>query len=287
MKNWLVFIVLIVCQSAFGQLSYSSKKKQSTQKGAIYLFWGYHRSVYGKSDIEFMGPGYDFTVLDATAHDKPSGDITNYFTPSELSIPQFNIRLGYYYKEKYDISIGYDHMKYAMTNNQTAALFGDIDPSANTVLGGDYANTPVRLTPNGIRYENNGLNYVSLQLHHTNYFHRSRDRKHHLQYRYGLGLGGVITQTDFVWNNISNSTNSKLSGFGLSVHTGLRGDFFNRFFIQSNWSFGYINLPNLQTIRGTENRAKQQFVYANWQLGAGVFLYKRVRNGCDSCPDWN
>ncbi|MFK8039720.1 MAG: hypothetical protein AB8B74_15620, partial [Crocinitomicaceae bacterium] len=74
--------------------------------------------------------------------------------------------------------------------------------------------------------------------------------------------------------------------FGGSVHTGLRADFFNRFFVQSNWSMGYINLPNLQTIKNTNHRAKQQFVYGDWQLVAGIFLYKRLKNGCGSCPDW-
>lgn len=288
MKNCLFIFLLVVFQPIFGQQQYSYKKKQSTQKGAIYFFWGYNRSVYSKSNITFKGPGYDFTVIDATAHDNPSRDIKTYVNPSTLSVPQFNIRLGYYFKEKFDFSFGYDHMKYVMTDNQTALLNGTIDATANTQLAGIYNNTPAKLTPNSIHYENsNGLNYVSAQVQKTNFFYRSKDRKHYLQYRYGLGVGGVVTQTDFVWNGASNSTDLKFSGFGGSVHAGLRADFFNRFFVQTNWSVGYINLPNLQTIKLTENRAKQQFVYGDMQIVAGFFLYKRVKNGCNSCPDWD
>ncbi|MFK8036643.1 MAG: hypothetical protein AB8B74_00005, partial [Crocinitomicaceae bacterium] len=260
MKNWLLIITLLLAIPVISQQDYSYKKKQSTQKGAIYFFWGYNRSIYSKSDIKFTGPGYDFLVDNATAHDNPSRDIKTYINPATISVPQFNIRLGYYYKEKYDISFGYDHMKYVMTDNQTAQLTGSIDPSENAYLGGEYQNSPKKLTPNAIHYENsNGLNYISAQIQHTNYFHRSKNRKHFLQYRFGLGLGGVVTQTDFNWNNVSYNTDLKISGFGGSVHTGLRADFFNRFFVQSNWSMGYINLPNLQTIKNTNHRAKQQF----------------------------
>lgn len=286
MKNWLLIIILFTFQPLFGQ-NYSYKKKQSTQKGAIYFFWGYNRSIYSKSDIKFTGPGYDFIVDNATAHDNPSRSFKTYINPATISVPQFNIRLGYYYKEKYDISFGYDHMKYVMTDNQTALLTGIIDPTENSYLGGNYENTAKRLIPQAIHYENsNGLNYISAQIQHTNFFHRSKNRKHFLHYRFGIGLGGVVTQTDFNWNNVSYNTDLKISGFGGSVHTGLRADFFNRFFVQSNWSIGYINLPNLQTIKNTNHRAKQQFVYADWQLTAGIFLYKRQKNGCGSCPDW-
>ena len=198
----------------------------------FYFFWGYNRSVYTKSNIKFTGPGYDFTVFDASAQDKPERDIRTYINPATISVPQFNTRLGYYYKEKYDISIGYDHMKYVLTSNQTALVSGEIDPAVNAFIGGSYEREPVQLSPNAIHYENsNGLNYISAQLQHTNYFHRSENRKHYLQYRFGLGLGGVITQTDFVWNNVTYNTDLKLSGFGGSLHAGLRADFFNRFFI--------------------------------------------------------
>ena len=287
MKNWLVILVLVVLQPAIAQQNYSFKKKQSTQKGAIYFYWGYNRSVYSKSNIKFSGPGYDFKVFDATAHDNPARGIKTYLNPATWSVPQFNIRLGYYYKEKFDISFGYDHMKYVMTDNQTALVTGEIDATSNSILAGSYYNTPVKLYPPAIHYENsNGLNYISAQIQHTNYFFRSKDRKHFLQYRFGFGLGGVVTQTDFIWNGSDNNTDLKISGFGGSLHTGIRADFFNRFFLQSNFTVGYINLPNLQTVALTEHRAKQQFMYGDIQIVGGFFLYKRIKNGCGSCPDW-
>ena len=287
MKNYLVLLFLFCLQPAFGQ-NYSYKKKQSTQRGAVYFFWGYNRSIYSKSNINFTGDGYDFTIHKAKAHDNPDRNIKTYFNPKTISVPQFNIRLGYYYKPQWDISLGYDHMKYVMTDNQQAKLSGSISDSINSVLSGDFDNEIYKITPQAIHYENsNGLNYISVQLSHTKRIYRTKSRKILVQRRLGLGLGGVVTQTDFNWDGQIYNTDLKLTGAGASLHTGLRLDFYNRFFLQSNWSTGFIYLPRLQTIAGTNNYAKHHFVYADWQLLGGVIFYLKTKNGCGSCPDWD
>lgn len=286
MKNWLIIFTILFSTPIFSQ-NYSFKKKQTVQKGAVYFYWGYNRSIYAKSDITFSGENYEFTVLNATAHDNPSTELKTYVNPATLSVPQFNIRAGYYFKQKWDISFGYDHMKYLMTDYQEAKLVGEIPGSENSYLNGTFDHEIYTLTPRGIHYENsNGLNYISLQINRSHKLYRSHNRKLYLVGRLGFGMGGVVTQTDFNWNNKGYHTDLKLSGFGGSVHTGLRLDIINRFFVQSNWSVGYINLPNLRTIAGTENFASQDFIYADMQLVAGVFFYLRTKNDCGTCPDW-
>ena len=286
MKYWLIIACLFSIQSAYSQ-DYSFKKKQTQQKGALYFYWGYNRSIYTKSDIHFTGDGYDFKILKATADDRPSTDFKTYINPKTLSVPQFNIRLGYYYKHKWDISFGYDHMKYVMTDYQDAAISGNISPEANAYLNGQFDNQVYTIFPRMIHYENsNGLNYLSIQLNNTKTLYRTRSRKIRLQRRLGLGLGGIITQTDFQWSGQKYHTNLKITGAGVSLHTGLRLDLINRFFVQSNWSTGFIYLPHLQTIAGTNNYASQKFIYADWQLLGGVVFYLRTKNGCGSCPDW-
>ncbi len=289
MKNWIIFSFLIWgLQPVFGQ-SYSYKKKSSTQKGAVYFFWGYNRSIYAKSDIKFTGPGYDFTVHKAVAVDKPSAEFKEYVNPATMSVPQFNVRIGYYYKEKWDISFGYDHMKYVMADNQFAKLSGSIADSANAFLSGTFdKGGEYKLTPNAIHYENsNGLNYISTQITNTKRLYRTKNRKISLQRRLGIGVGCVITQTDFNWSGQDYHTELKITGFGASIHTGLRLDFLNMFFVQSNWSSGFIYLPHLQTIKGTDHYAKQKFIYADWQLLGGIFFYLKSKGGCSSCPDWD
>jgi len=286
MRNWLIIGIILCFQPAFSQ-SYSFKKKQSAQKGAMYFYWGYNRSIYTKSNIQFTGENYDFTVIKAKAHDNPSTELQTYVNLKMISIPQFNIRLGYYFKHKWDVSFGYDHMKYVMADYQDATLDGYIDPSANNYLSGQFDQQIYTLTPNMIHYENsNGLNYISVQINHTKSLYRTHSRKIRLQRRLGVGLGGVVTQTDFRWSGIEYHTKLKPSGAGASVHTGLRLDFFNRLFLQSNWSSGIIYLPKVQTIADTKNYASQKFIYADWQLLGGISLYLRTKNDCGSCPDW-
>src|SRR5688572_6486938 len=114
MRTWaLLLILLSVCANADAQ-KWSSKKKYSTRQNTMYFYWGYNRSIYTKSDINFQGPGYNFIAEDVMASDRPTRDFGTYVNLTSFTVPQFNIRVGYYYVDHWDISIGYDHMKYVM-----------------------------------------------------------------------------------------------------------------------------------------------------------------------------
>lgn len=270
--------------------NYSFKRKFGTQQNAMYFYWGYNRSIYTKSDIRFYSDSYDFILFDAKASDRPTGDFRTYVNPSTISVPQFNIRLGWYYKHRWDWSIGYDHMKYVMDDWQTLYINGDISGTSNSQLNGTYTNgsglIPIR--PQDLHYENtNGLNYVSAQLNNTAPIYKTNNRNFAIQRRLGAGAGIIITQTDFVWDGVSYNSNFKFSGYGLSVHTGLRFDFFNRFFFQSNWSAGFIHLPKNETVQRLGHYASHKFVYGQWELVGGVLFYLRTKNACDTCPDWH
>jgi hypothetical protein len=56
----------------FSLVSAASFSQQTNKKGSYYITWGYNRSTYADSDIRFVGPGYDFTLLDAKALDAPT-----------------------------------------------------------------------------------------------------------------------------------------------------------------------------------------------------------------------
>jgi hypothetical protein len=292
MKFIFFILTILISLPAISQ-KYSYKKKKITQKGSMYLFWGYNRSVYGKSTIHFTGSGYDFTIHKAKAVDKPETKISNYYNITTLTIPQFNIRMGYYTNGNWDLSVGYDHMKYVMLPSQEAKLTGYIDESANEYLNGKFNNEIYVITDKKIHYENsNGLNYITFQATYNHLLYATKSKKMALRGRLGFGGGAVVTQTDFNFGNNYvfdqfSHTDLKLTGFGGSLHSGLRLEFFNRLFVQSNWSAGVISLPNLQTVRDTDSRAQQVLTYADWQLVGGVFWYLKFKNGCNSCPDWH
>ncbi len=287
MKNLFLLSFLLLGLSLNAQ-NYSYKKKQIAQPGSMYFYWGYNRSIYAKSTINFTGDNYNFTILKAKAHDNPSTSFKQYVNITTISVPQFNIRVGWYRNKKWDFSFGYDHMKYLMTDGQEAMLTGQIPQSENQYLNGKFSGEYYKISRKAIHYENsNGLNYITLQTTYNKLLYRTKERNFAVRGRLGFGLGGVITQTDFMWNDTFYHTLLKITGFGTSIHTGVRLEFFNRFFAQSNWSTGVIRLPHLQTIAGTNNYAKQTLVYGDWQLVAGVFWYLKFKNKCDSCPDWH
>ena len=69
MKSSIVVICLLV---SFISGAQSGPKKVSFAKGTLYGYWGYNRSGYTKSNMRFVGSGYDFTMKGAVAHDNPS-----------------------------------------------------------------------------------------------------------------------------------------------------------------------------------------------------------------------
>jgi len=118
------------------------------RKGSFYVNWGYNRSYYRNTDIEFKGKGFDFTMEDVSAHDLPEEFSAKiYLNPLKFTIPQFDFRIGYFINEKYSVSLGWDHMKYRITETQSVRLSGTIDESVSEQYAGQYDDQAFLLTP--------------------------------------------------------------------------------------------------------------------------------------------
>ncbi|MGZ5262889.1 MAG: hypothetical protein ACXWCF_03755, partial [Kaistella sp.] len=46
--------------------------KPLSKKGQLFIFWGWNRAGFTNSDIHFEGNGYNFTLENVVAHDRPS-----------------------------------------------------------------------------------------------------------------------------------------------------------------------------------------------------------------------
>jgi hypothetical protein len=130
----------------------------------MYIFWGWNRSQYTDSDIHFTGDNYDFELKDVKAKDRQSPfGLDPYFHPARITIPQTNLRIGYFINDKIDISIGVDHMKYIMPNTQTVEITGSINDE--TVYDGTYNKDEIELTSNFLFFEHSdGLNYLNAEI---------------------------------------------------------------------------------------------------------------------------
>jgi len=287
------FLILIIAFPLFlNAQSGKSKPKFSYARGTMFGYFGYNRSWYSKSKINFIGPGYDFTLAGSKATDSPSHlGIAGYFNPNKMTVQQYNLRLGYYFKNHFAISFGYDHLKYLFADQNQVLLSGTINPGVDTVTNwsGTYNNEAVTTDRNTFHYENaNGLNYLRLELTRTDqWFKAGKNDLFAFSTNLGLGLGALLSYNDFVFAGKREEATSSMSGIGVSAHAGLRFEFFRHVFIQTNFSGGFMDQLHVRNSLMEQNAyTKQKFGYTSFDTSLGFLLYIRPTNDCNSCPHW-
>ena len=116
-------------------------------KGDLYFYWGWNRGHYTKSDMHLYGDSYDFTLYDVVAKDRQTPfSVDPYLNPVQLTIPQTNFRIGYFFNDHYNISIGFDHMKYVVQTNQSVKISGEIQDTG-TIYDGEYRDNTIIISP--------------------------------------------------------------------------------------------------------------------------------------------
>jgi hypothetical protein len=255
--------------------------KKPSQKGQFYFYWGYNRSWFGKSDIHFSGPNYDFTVYDVVAKDRPSKFSSVYFKPSTIWIPQLNYRLGYYITNRVAVSFGVDHMKYVMVNDQNVIMSGVIGKEASEKYQGAYLRKEVKLTEDFLRFEHtNGFNLVSLEFDYrlpiVSLF-RSR-----LNLSLNSGFGGIwlVTKTDVRVFGDGLDNDQHVAGFTLTGKLGPKITWKNKIFLMSEFKSGYAVLPFVLIKNAAPERADHNLMfYENYVVAGYQFrLWKKKDN---------
>jgi hypothetical protein len=251
------------CLSAQEEIKIQDKYT-SHNKGKFFISWGGNRESYTKSDVTFRGKDYNFTVDNMTAHDKPKGWHVDYINPANMTIPQTNFRLGYFFSDHYSVTIGVDHMKYVMTQDQTANITGHID---GVVHNGVYNNTPVDFSDETfLTYEHtDGLNYVHTEVSRfddiSSWLGLPNTDKVQINLTEGLGLGVLYPKTNTMILGKDRHDDFHVSGYGTSVKAGLNFTFFKHFYVQGELKGGYINMQDIRTTKSTDDSASQDFFF--------------------------
>lgn len=245
-------------------------------KHVFFVYWGYNRSAYLKSDLTMHGNGYDYTLYQVVAKDRPSPfDPKVYFNPVKLSIPQFNIRLGYRLNEKWSLSLGYDHMKYVVQTGQDVTMTGTVDSSASAKYAGTYSNTPFYLTDQFLHFEHtDGLNFITVELDYVTTLWKSDDKRFWLENRSGIAPGALYPRTDVTVFEHKGPNIWNLAGGGIALRSEMRINLWKYFFVQTTAKAGLLFLPHIQTT-GTKGEYAQQniqFLEGFWSVGANFNL---------------
>ena len=267
MKHPFLMAVLTFCvfsQYTFSQETVENPEKYTAHnKGKFYIYWGGNRESFSKSDIRFQGDNYDFTLYDVEAHDKPKGWHIDYINPARMTIPQTNLRIGYFISDHYNISIGVDHMKYVMYQDKRVNYSGyypnpgmyNENPSANELT----------LDEDFLTFEHtDGLNYVNVEINRvddiTKLFSKTLNTdKFQINLTEGLGAGVIYPKTNAQLLGKDRHDAFHISGFGLSAKAGLNFTFFKHFFIQTELKGGYIDMNNIRTTNDSADKASQNF----------------------------
>lgn len=260
------FVLLaLTAHLSFGQVA--------SKQGQGFFNWGYNRSFYAKSDIRFLGPGYDFTLYDVAANDRPTGwDSKIYLSPSNLTIPQFNCHFGVYLRDDLSISGGWDHMKYVVQEGQNVKIDGYIDREVSPDYAGFYPEgSMIEYQKDFLHLEHtDGLNLIRVNIDKYNELMSFKFLR--VRSFYGAGVGVMMPQTDFTFGGVRKNNNDQvvLQGFGISTNMGLIFEIGNHFYLQAQSHQGFITLPWDRTRGKASDRVKQEIWFQEYFVSFGA-----------------
>ena len=268
-------LILIFLSSLFITTTQAQQKITGNTKGDITVFWGWNRSWFGNSDIHFMGGDYNFTLKDVVAKDRQTKfDPAIYFHPKWITIPQTNLRIEYFYKKNYSISIGVDHMKYVVQQNQEVLIIGNIDNSG-TAYDGDYNDEMIPIDNGLLKFEHSdGLNYINFE--YRRFDNLVKFKNWNLNIAEGLGIGFLLPKTNATLLNNKRHDEFNLAGYGFNYVIALNLSY-KRYFMQSELKGGFINMPDIRTSEHKSDKASQHFLFAqlNFLLGCSFSLSRK------------
>jgi hypothetical protein len=268
-----VIFIFALCYIAIGTFAQTvTKLPQTNKKGEFYAHWGWNREWYNKSDIHFTGENYDFTLRDVVAKDKPAEfDINTYFNPSNVTLPQYNFRIGYYFNDNWHLSLGVDHMKYVVQQNQNVKIDGYIN-EPNNGYNGTYTGQDIIISPGFLEMEHSdGLNYSNFEI--GRFDNLLQYKKITLAITEAVGAGVMFPKTDAHLFGNERHDEFHVAGFGLNTQVGVNIKFGKHFYLQSELRGGYVNMPNIRTTYNPRDIATQQFYYVQYNVLGGAFWH--------------
>ena len=274
----LIFVCFVGITMLFGQSQDTANNdinKSTLKKGSMFIFWGWNRAGFSKSDIRFKGNGYDFTLNNVEAHDRPSELSLDYINPGKLSAPQFNFRFAYFLKDNLALVVGTDHMKYVMDQEQTVDFNGHVtDPTyAAMVQNGKLDLTNAEF----VTFEHtDGLNYVNAGL--EKYKNLSSKKNFDIFWAYGGGAGVLFPKSNVKLFGNERSDRYHIAGFGLDARSSINFVFWDHIMARVEGKFGYINMPDIKTtLDNKPDKASQDFVFYQVNFGVGYVFNRKLK----------
>lgn len=261
-------IPFLICAGTLNLKAQESLDEKRFELAGMYLQWGYNLEWYTKSDLHFkMANGDKFTIHDAKAKQRPDFDAI-YKYPFEISVPQYNYRMGFYINKKKTmaIEVNFDHMKYVVVDGQTARVSG--------ILDGKEIDEDMILDPETFLHieHTDGVNLFHFNfVKHDKLLFSEIKNRNLLTYVWKAGAGFNVPRTDFTFRGDRLNNKFHLAGFNIGAEGGIRYYPAKTFFFEFAAKVGYVNYLNVladtETTKG--NRANHDFGYVEMVLTMG------------------
>lgn len=272
MRNFIFILAFVgISCSSFAQEEKSISKH-------VYFGWGYTRAWYSKSSIHFINnsnaynpvtnryDNYDFTIHNATAHDRPDFDAIK--DVINITIPQFVGRLGYSFNKKWAFEINYDHTKYVVDDYQKLHItgrFNDTWVDCDTILS----------STNLLHFEHtDGANFWMFNLVRK-WDLLKINKVFGITWMLKPGAGVVVPRTDVTLFGQRLNNNWKLAGWITGVETGARFCFFNRAYVEFVGKAVYADYVNAFVLGRHHGRASHHFFATQLTLTVGYQFFRK------------
>lgn len=277
------------------------EKEQRELKGKFYFSWGYNRAWHSKSDVTFTTSEGTFTIHDAHGDDRPSPfDPKIYFNPATLSIPQYNLKLGYEFNDKWSIEAGTDHMKWVFDNKRRYNITGHFEPKVvienpdsqhgwDAVHAVDFEHAKELGDASWLGFEHSdGYNYVHVSGVFNQRLLETKKKIFAIDTQIAGGVGLMVPKTkvnmhrDQAWNWVGLDNRFHVAGAGAHADARLKITFFDRVYIQGVTRGNAIKVKNALVNTETDPTARLEHtpIYSGQvsvEIGAKFPIYKKKK----------
>ncbi len=245
----------------------AAQSKPSNRKGEFYFSWGYNKEWYTKSDLHINQPelGNKYTFKNVRAHDNPGWDKGIF--DRAMTIPQYNYRIGYFFRDDLAIEINFDHTKYII-DRQEVKYKGTMDNKPVDATTGWNEN-------NGFYYFlNNGANFLLFNIVKRWDLYQSPNNKFQLDMLGKAGVGPVIPHVENSLFGQKNEPDFQIGGWNIGVEHALRATFYKYVYLEFAHKIDYARYAHLHIYKG---KARQAFGTYELILNLGVTLPTRKK----------
>ena len=257
-----IVVLLTVCFLSGQLIAQTSwvpgKVKEGKGDHILYFALGTHRIFYTPDDIHFRSnksPLFDFTLKHAKGKDEGGLKFD--------TAPQFSYYAGVYFtKKKFGLEYHYDHIKYFLRPNQVLRL--------QCTIGGEYFDKDTLVGEDFVKLEHSdGGNYAMVNFVKWKRLAGDKKEKHFLDLVMKGGIGVVNPKTNSTIMGNHYDEKYHISGFIVGIESGLRYNFWKRFFVNGSFKFAYANYNDFLIYGGS---GKQQWFSAQVNFFVGTMI---------------